>query len=713
MWWHAAQYAVYILNRTPKSALSHRTPYFERYGEHANLDNLHSFGTPCIVYDEARQSKLKAKGKRGVWLGFAEHSKGHYVYFGTRVGVERNLRFLDFTSQVEGELKNQNTTELIPDTPPTIPSSITQDTEPEPEPMDIDPETITETTTLRRSTRVPVPSRKSRGLDYDEVDINIAFYLTEFNVYYADSVGDPITFQDVLNHPLKNEWFASMKAELDSLESLGAWEYCKPPSDVNIIGSRFVYKTKYELGEKTKLKSRFVVQGFSQREGVDYYANDLFAPVALMSSTRFVLTLAASLDFEITQLDIKSAYLYGNTTSDEHLYLRSPPGDLLPNLPKGFVLKLKKTLYGLKQAGRRWYEKLCEILVKGLNLTKSNYDNAVFYRYHGDKLILILSCHVDDITLCTANDATTQAFVTALSQHVQLTNGGEIHWILGMEIQRDRSTRTIKLRQKHYIENILKRYNFDQYHSRRTPMLPGQNFSPRPRSEPQRDVAAIKHFMSLVGGLRYVADCTRPDVAYCTGQLARFLNDPGEEHYAAAKHCYLYLKGTCDHWLVLGSPNFTPTVGYADSDGMSTYGNKPIMGYAFKYNDSLISWSSKRGTLVTLSVTEAELYALAHASTEAIYLKGFISDILNTQLEPITIHTDSASTLAILRTPEEQHTQRTKHFEIRKNFITDRISQKYITVKHVSTNEQLADLLTKALSSDKNKRFSQLLGIRT
>lgn len=146
---------------------------------------------------------------------------------------------------------------------------------------------------------------------------------------------------------------------------------------------------------------------------------------------------------------------------------------------------------------------------------------------------------------------------------------------------------------------------------------------------------------------------------------------------------------------------------------MSTYGNKPIMGYAFKFNDSLISWSSKRGTLVTLSVTEAELYALAHASTEAVYLKGFISEILNTQLEPITIHTDSASTLAILRTPEEQHTQRTKHFEIRKNFIIDRIAQKYITVQHVPTNEQLADLLTKALSSDKNKRFSQLLGIRT
>ena len=112
--------------------------------------------------------------------------------------------------------------------------------------------------------------------------------------------------------------------------------------------------------------------------------------------------------------------------------------------------------------------------------------------------------------------------------------------------------------------------------------------------------------------MHYVTDCTRPDVAYCTGQLAHYLADSGKEHYAAAKQCYLYLKGTCDYWLVLGNQanaSTTSLVGYADSDGMTTYSNKPIMGYAFTYQDSLISWSSKRGSLVTLSVTEAELYA--------------------------------------------------------------------------------------------------------
>ena len=284
-----------------------------------------------------------------------------------------------------------------------------------------------------------------------------------------------------------------------------------------------------------------------------------------------------------------------------------------------------------------------------------------------------------------------------------------------MEIVYHKSSRVIKLRQRDYIQTILKRYNFDHEHSRRTPMIHEHNLAPRDSKEPRQDADAIKLYMSLVGGLRYVADCTRPDVAYCTGQLARYLADPGKEHYAAAKQCYLYLKGTCDYWLVLGNQaNSTSTslVGYADSDSMTTYGNKPIMGYTFTYNDSLISWSSKRGTLVTLSVTEAELYALAHASTEAIYLKSLIDELTNFTMEPVKMYTDSASTIAIVRSPEEQHSQRTKHFNIRKNFISDRIDKGYITIHHIASNDQRADTLTKALPLEKLKHFNELLHVR-
>ena len=712
LWNYAVQYAAFCLNRSPRAAIDFKTPYFMRNKTHYNIDSLHAFGARCIYYDEAQSNKLNPRGQRALWIGFAEHAKGHLLWTGTKVTTERNVQFLDSTSQIEGETQiqnnqNQNSSDESMD--------VDTDTLPIDNPMDIDEELQPQDTLTRQekrqSKRQKTLTRRARGLDYDEVEPNLASFLTEFNAYYSEDIGDPVTFNDVLKHPLKDKWIDSMREEISTLERLGTWSYADPPADANIIGTRFVYKTKEELGQKKRMKSRLVVQGYAQKEGLDFWQNDLFAPVARHSSTHSLLAWAATNDYEIMQIDIKSAYLYGELNDDEEIYIRPPPGDLLPNLPKGKVLKLRKALYGLKQAGRRWYKTFSNILTS-LKLLRSTFDNAVFYRRERSELQLALSIHVDDVILIVKNYAIANAFKLALGKHVAFTDGGDLHWFLGIEIQRDRKNKLLKMRQKHYIESIVKRYGFDKEHSRRAPMLNGQILVPlTSQSEQDKEFMKTIPYMSLVGSLRYVADCTRPDIAYCTGQLARYLHEPSITHYWAAKHCYQYLKGTADHWLTLGGTEPTQLVGYSDADGMTTSGNKPIMGYVFKLGQSLISWSSKRATIVTLSVTEAELCALAHASTEAIYLKNFVNEVLQTSFDPTTIYTDSKSTLHIISAPEEQHTQRTKHFDIRKNFVSNRIELKFITVEFVTTNEQQADLLTKSLSADTTKRFMQLLRI--
>ncbi|KAF5332957.1 hypothetical protein D9758_016428 [Tetrapyrgos nigripes] len=149
--------------------------------------------------DNARTSKLTPKGKRGVWLGFDDHSKGHYVYFGTKV------QFLTSKSQVEGELQNKNQEPLETTEENTNETPTSQ--EHEPEPMDVDEDETKQPDGPRRSKRI----QEARGLLYDEVEQNIAFFLTEFNVYYADNVGDPISFKDVLNHPQREEHYAAAK----------------------------------------------------------------------------------------------------------------------------------------------------------------------------------------------------------------------------------------------------------------------------------------------------------------------------------------------------------------------------------------------------------------------------------------------------------------------------------------------------------------------
>jgi hypothetical protein len=195
LWWYAALYAIYVYNCTPHALLKYKTPYFMRYGTEANLDDLQVFSQPCIIYDEYRTNKFALKGKCSVWLGFCNHIKGHYIYFGRRVGIEHNLQFMESSAQIEGEK------ELNLELPtPELQQELEENSHVKP--MDIDKP---DSTGPRHSDRTPVQSCKSRGLMYDEVDTNIAFYFTEFNASYAIDVSDPVNYKDILNHSLKDD----------------------------------------------------------------------------------------------------------------------------------------------------------------------------------------------------------------------------------------------------------------------------------------------------------------------------------------------------------------------------------------------------------------------------------------------------------------------------------------------------------------------------
>jgi hypothetical protein len=157
-------------------------------------------------------------------------------------------------------------------------------------------------------------------------------------------------------------WEKAIFEELRTLKEAGTWELVDAPSGANIVGSKWAFRVKKDAaGHVVRFKARLVAQGFSQVPGVDYF--DTFAPVAKLVSIRTVLAMATKLDFELHQIDIKSAYLNGELTKDENIFMKQPPGYPAPN-SSGKVCHLLKTLYGLKQSGRRWYQKLVEILVK-------------------------------------------------------------------------------------------------------------------------------------------------------------------------------------------------------------------------------------------------------------------------------------------------------------------------------------------------------------
>ena len=268
------------------------------------------------------------------------------------------------------------------------------------------------------------------------------------------------------------------------------------------------------------------------------------------------------------------------------------------------------------------------------------------------------------------------------------------------------------LRQKHYIENILKRFKLEGEKSYQTPMLPNTQLRSVIDQSPEEERAMEKiPYMNMVGALRYAADATRPDIAYVTGQLARHLQKYGLEHYNAAKHCMQYLKGTKELWLVLGGIEFTHITGYTDADGMATEGHKAILAYIFQLARASLSWSSRRGDLVPASVYEGEIQALFQGAKEAIWLKRFTHEVLGISNDPIMLHCDNQAAIKTVLSEEMTFNAKTKHLDRRKDFIRDYIKEKYIDVKYVPTHDQRADILTKALYTPQIKHLTDLLGL--
>ena len=143
----------------------------------------------------------------------------------------------------------------------------------------------------RKSERQTKPTKRSRGLNYDESESDIALYLSEFNEFANEIQNDPLNIHEALSRNDKLEWIKAMNEEIQSLKSRNTWEYAYPPKDANVIGTRFVYKIKRLANESIeKYKAHLVVQGYAQKDKIDFYSNDLFASVTRITIVRLLLS---------------------------------------------------------------------------------------------------------------------------------------------------------------------------------------------------------------------------------------------------------------------------------------------------------------------------------------------------------------------------------------------------------------------------------------
>lgn len=462
---------------------------------------------------------------------------------------------------------------------------------------------------------------------------------------------------------------------------------------------KWVFKLKRDTdGKIVKHKARLVAKGYVQKQGIDF--DEVFAPVTRLETVRLLLALAAKNGWEVHHLDVKSAFLNGDL--QETVYVSQPEGFVKKN-KEHLVYQLVKALYGLRQAPRAWYAKLSKCL-ENLGFTKCPYEHAVYTKREGNET-LIVGVYVDDLLITGASVSNINRFKKQMGEEFDMSDLGRLSYYLGIEV--DQGDECIELRQTAYARKLLEKAGMRDCNSVKYPMEPKLQLDKDENGKPVNPT----QFKSMVGGLRYLVH-TRPDIAYAVGIVSRYMERPTELHQNAVKRILRYVKGTMEYGLVYsrGAGNYLLS-GFSDSDLAGNIDDrKSTGGMVFYLDESLITWVSQKQRCVALSSCEAEFMAATAAACQGVWLRNLLGQITNMQQGPVIIYIDNKSAIDLAKNPFFHG--RSKHIDIRYHFIRECVERGEIIVKHVRTDEQRADVLTKAMSTIKFERMRALLGIK-
>jgi len=460
-----------------------------------------------------------------------------------------------------------------------------------------------------------------------------------------------------------------------------------------------VFKLKRNSeGDVVKHKARLVAKGYVQKHGVDY--EEVFAPVARLDTVRVLLALAANPGWKVHHLDVKSAFLHGEL--EEEVYVSQPEGYVVKGKEQ-CVLKLSKALYGLKQAPRAWNVRLDKSLRK-LNFRRCMSEQAVYTRGHGKNAVL-LGVYVDDLIITGGNPESVKLFKQQMKSEFEMTDLGLLSYYLGIEVDQKEDHITVK--QSTYARKVLGQFGMAECNSSKCPMEPRNKLN----EDKGGKLVDATEYRKMIGCLRYLLH-TRPDLSYSVGLASRFMEKPTVIHAGAVKQIMRYLKGTTEYGLVYVQGGGTGVlVGYTDSDhGADQVERTSTGGMAFYLGENLVSWCSQKQKTVALSSCEAEFMAATSAARQALWLRNLLSEITEERPSAVTLYVDNNSARALMNNPVFHG--RSKHIDIKYHFIRQCVERGQITVKRVSTDEQKANALTKALPVAKLVVMRHLLGAR-
>ncbi|KAJ4772132.1 polyprotein [Rhynchospora pubera] len=685
-WAEAVATAVYLLNLSPTKAVMNKTPFEAWFERKPAIGHLKVFG--CIAYtlvNSQNRKKLDEKSEKCIFIGYCTQSKGYRLYNpnSKKFIVSRNVLFdenacwnwKEKTSECEVEFPTEDEEgEVQEEMQMQQQMSSNSDN--------------TSTSTARLSDNVLVdPEDEGRKFR----SIHELYEATQ--ILY---VADPTTYEEASE---KKEWCQAMQEELAAIEKNNTWKLVQLPQGKNVIGVKWVFKTKYGAdGTINKYKARLVVKGYAKKYGLNF--EETFSPVARFETVRMILSLAAQMKKHVYQLDVKSAFLNGDL--NEEVYVEQPEG-FKKKGKENWVYKLTKALYGLKQAPRAWYSKIDSCFIKS-GFERSKSEPNLYVKKEGDKLP-VLCLYVDDMIYFGTDEGLVEQFKNNMKKQFEMTDLGLLHYFLGLEVKQ--LPGKIFLSQKKYASDMLCKFGMQGCKPCPTPM----NKNEKLLKEDGSGAADSAKYRSLVGCLIYLTH-TRPDISYAVGVISRFMQTPTNHHYGAAKRVLRYVAGTLNFGIWYDhSSNFVLT-GFSDSDWAGCADDcKSTTGYMFTMGSGAVSWCSKKQFSVALSSSEAEYVAISSTACQAVWLRRILSDLYQPQQQSTTILCDNQSAIAMTKNPGFHG--RTKHIDIRVHFIRELVSRQQVQLQHIKTDEQVADVLTKALDRGKFEYFREMLGVKS
>lgn len=532
-----------------------------------------------------------------------------------------------------------------------------------------------------------------------EVDSLLSSMIKELDCLHVGDAEDsssegaePKTFEEAFRDP---KWVKSMKEEMKSLLDNKTWILVDTPKGRKIVKNKWVFKQKSD----GRLKSRLVAKGFTQVFGVDF--NETWSPVGRKASLKLLIWLVLQKGWSWKQMDVDTAFL--NSDLEEEIYMEQP---------RGFhdgtdrVCRLLKSIYGLKQASRSWYKTLREFL-ESLGLKASRTDPCI-YLLPG----VIIFVYVDDIIIAAESDQKVEELAEMFKGRFKMKDLGTPKRILGLDLVR--VTEGVHLSGVDMIDALLKNFNMENCRPVSTPADPNQSLLPNQEKvshEPER-------YSSAIGSLLYIASTFRPDISYAVSVLSQFTSNPSEDHWRGVKRVMRYLSGTRSFGILFRTrESSSPELrGFTDADFASCFTRRSRTGHIFFAGDSVISWNSRRQSVVSLSTCEAEYYALTEGGKEGIFLNRLFWEMMNQQplpddqiLPPVLLHCDNQSTIFV--TTNSADHKMLKHVDVRHKWIQERADNGDIRVEYVSTKEQVADIFTKGLTKELFEKFRAKCGI--